>query len=121
MSDHTALTPAVEQATSGLANISIDPDVSGNDTDSTGSVPDLVPASDSDNDADESGSDVHMHPATPVIRTDTRAVNGNTNPTLNIDSPVRGGSFLSPAHVGLSQMYVNKTSLKPGLSRLSEE
>ncbi|KAJ7443259.1 hypothetical protein B0H11DRAFT_1932018 [Mycena galericulata] len=93
MSDHTTLTPTVEQATSGLANISLGPDASGNDTDSTGSVPDLVPASDSDNDADESGSDVHMHPATPVIRTDTRAVNGNTNPTINIDSPVRGGSF----------------------------
>ncbi|KAJ7513310.1 hypothetical protein B0H11DRAFT_1898530 [Mycena galericulata] len=28
---------------------------------------------------------------------------------------------LSPAHVGLSQLYINKTLLKPGLSRLSQE
>jgi hypothetical protein len=80
MSDHTDLPPTVEQATTGLANISLDPDVSGHDTDSTGSLPDPVPASDSDNDPDESGHDVQIHLTTPVIRTDTRAVNDNTNP-----------------------------------------
>ncbi|KAJ7435877.1 hypothetical protein FB451DRAFT_1194281 [Mycena latifolia] len=78
MSNHTSLAPTVEHATTDLANMSLDPD-SDNDTDSTGSVPDLVPATDSDNDA---GDEMAIHPTTPIVQTDTRAVNRFINREL---------------------------------------
>ncbi|KAJ7752212.1 hypothetical protein DFH07DRAFT_1031895 [Mycena maculata] len=84
--------PTVEQAITGLASITLNPDTSGNDSDSTGSVPDLVPASDSDNEADKDTSDdVSMPPATPVTHADNRAVNGNAQhiQVINAGLPAR--------------------------------
>ncbi|KAJ7735620.1 hypothetical protein DFH07DRAFT_779912 [Mycena maculata] len=98
MSDHPDAPPTVEQATTGLASITLDPDTSGNDSDSTGSVPDLVPASDSDNEADNDASDdVQMPPATPVTRTDTRSVNSTTQhiAVINAGLPARR----APVHI----------------------
>ncbi|KAJ7260824.1 hypothetical protein C8J57DRAFT_1233062 [Mycena rebaudengoi] len=52
-------------------------DDTGHDSDSTGSIPDLVAANDSDREAD----DEHMRPNTPVtpIRTRTTGLNGITS------------------------------------------
>lgn len=89
MADNTHPPPTIHEATAGIANLSLNPNISAastdnttiptdtsTDTDSTGSCPDLVPASSSDNSTDECGDDSAMQPVTAVARTITNAANG---------------------------------------------
>ncbi|KAF7368184.1 hypothetical protein MVEN_00137500 [Mycena venus] len=97
--------PVVDQAAAVLANMSLDntdTNASDTDTDSTGSVPDLVPATDSDNNTSVNGDIVQIHQSTPVVAIDARAVNGINNPTqsMEVNPIVHHGPFASGHQVG---------------------
>jgi hypothetical protein len=81
MPDRAILIPIADRGTSEttmpvVVNTTPPPSASGNESDSTGSLPDLIPAGHSDNEADESGDDVHVHPTTLATNANTRRVNG---------------------------------------------
>ncbi|KAJ7440392.1 hypothetical protein B0H11DRAFT_2353375 [Mycena galericulata] len=92
MPDNTHPAPTIHEATAAIASLSLNPNISATeavittipadtstDTDSTGSCPDLVPASSSENSADD---DTTMQHVTSVTRDITTAP-ANTNMEIN--------------------------------------
>ncbi|KAJ7868888.1 hypothetical protein B0H13DRAFT_2558162 [Mycena leptocephala] len=83
--------PSVPSAVGNLSvpeNISIDTSASDNDSESTGSLPDLEPVTDSDHSASAGGhvnaDGAKMHHPTPIVTIDPRSVNSNAQ-TLEIN------------------------------------